>query len=544
MAKRGTLKLLSTFTCQPIKEYMEFWGKKLGLDYGIKIGPYNQIFQEILSAYHDDSRTKTMAEIFLIRIEDWGQRGKDSTIDKNLIEESFSNFWDILSKKQDEVLRIVCIMPPSPKHDPEKDYFEKIEEKVQSYFERKRNIICIPSRKFTEKCSVYYDSYSDEQANIPYVQAMYANAATIIFRKIFAYSKKPLKVVVLDCDNTMWSGVCAEDGPLGIKISEPYEQLQRVFLSLYQKGVLLCICSKNNEKDVINVFKKNKNMILQQEHFVCMKINWNSKYENIGLISKELNLNLADFVFVDDNPVECAEMESNLPQVLTLNLPSDSNKIPSFLENTWYFDILDSQTKEDANRTALYKAEAERKKFQADFKSLREFIGKLDLSINQIDYESQYLSRLSQLTYRVNQFNFTSKRYSEKALSDLVEKGYEVKIADVSDKFGDYGIVGMVIFYENPPFLEIDSFLLSCRVLGRGVEFKLLSDIGSIAKERQIELVKLFFKPTERNEEVVKFFKKIGITDVGSKEDFFAIDADIVSQLSFENYLKSVEGPL
>ena len=182
----------------------------------------------------------------------------------------------------------------------------------------------------------------------------YAASGTILARKIHALISLPYKVVVLDCDNTLWKGVIGEDGIDGITIPPGLGRLQQFMVELAGKGILLCLCSKNDESDVLEVFEQRPDMVLKRDHLVSWRINWMPKSENIKSLAQELNLGLDSFIFLDDNPVECAEVRSGCPEVLTLRLPIERD-IAGFLKHVWAFDRL-NVTSEDQQRTAYVQA--------------------------------------------------------------------------------------------------------------------------------------------------------------------------------------------
>ncbi|MEQ1731928.1 MAG: FkbM family methyltransferase, partial [Vicinamibacterales bacterium] len=184
----------------------------------------------------------------------------------------------------------------------------------------------------------YYDQHTHQSSHIPYTPDGYAAIGTALVRAAYNLKSPPCKVLVLDCDNTLWKGVCAEDGPLGVEVTDAYRRLQELVVEQANAGMLVCLCSKNNEIDVISVFAQRTDMVLGLEHVVARRINWDSKSQNIQSLANELNLGLDSFVLIDDNPVECAEVRVNCPEVLTLQLPQDSHLVEPFLRNVWAFD--------------------------------------------------------------------------------------------------------------------------------------------------------------------------------------------------------------
>ena len=182
---------------------------------------------------------------------------------------------------------------------------------------------------------------------------------------------------------------------------------QKFMIGQMKAGILLCVCSKNNEKDALEVFDRRTDMLLKREHLVAWRLNWNSKSENIKSLAKELNLGLDSFILLDDNPVECAEVKINCPGVLTLQLPSNPEFFPEFLNHVWAFDH-NGATKEDESRTRMYQESAERQRFRDKTLSLKDFIQGLQLRVEIAEAAEQEIGRVSQLTYRTNQFNFST----------------------------------------------------------------------------------------------------------------------------------------
>ena len=311
--------------------------------------------------------------------------------------------------------------------------------------------------------------------------------------------------MALDCDNTLWHGVVGEDGIDGIEITSAFASLQRFAIKAHSLGILVCLLSKNNERDVLEVFERRQDMLLTVEHVVAHRINWQPKPQNIASLASQLNLGLDSFVFIDDNPVECAAMRAELPQVVTLQLPAES-QIGSFLSNLWAFDKI-AITDEDLRRTELYKQEVARHAFESEATSISDFIASLEVEVDIRGPNEKEWPRLAQLTQRTNQFNFTTKRRTEAELRSIASEN--VLRVSVKDRFGDYGLVGLVIMAVQKDILSVDTFLLSCRVLGRGVEHAIIRELGIIAKSRQLSIVAVNFMATAKNEPAHAFIESV-----------------------------------
>jgi FkbH-like protein len=283
-------------------------------------------------------------------------------------------------------------------------------------------------------------------------------------------------------------------------------------------GRLLAVCSKNSEEDVREVFAQRLDMPLRREHFAACRVNWSPKSENLKSIARELNLGLDSFIFVDDNPVECAEVEANCPGVLALQLPEDPEEIPQFLKHCWAFDVL-KVTAEDARRGEMYRESRQREELRAQAGSLADFIAGLNLKIQIAPMLPDQLTRVAQLTQRTNQFNFTTIRRTEAEILQLKPgidgasphpDGPEILTVSVSDRFGDYGLVGVIICEPRTEALEVETFLLSCRVLGRGVEHQMFARAGSLALEQKKRRVTVHFHPSAKNKPALDFLQSVG----------------------------------
>ena len=406
---------------------------------------------------------------------------------------------------------IVATVPPSPeiKADPQQSVVlseasallaEHVSSLPNAYFISDSDILT------RYPVAEYHDPTGFAIGHIPYTSSFFTSLGTSIARHIQALSRSPYKVIVLDCDNTLWKGVCGEDGPMGVEVSEPYRHLQLFMVEQLNAGMLLCLCSKNVEEDVMAVFDTNPGMVLTKEQVVASKINWLPKSENIQALAAELDLGLDSFIFLDDNPVECAEVRSRCPEVLTLQLPG-SEDVVDFLDHVWAFDHL-YITSEDRKRTALYQQNLQRNDFQKEALTFASFIEGLGLDIRISSPEVHQLARVAQITQRTNQFNMTTRRKTEAEIKGLLDSGaMECLVVHVSDRFGDYGLVGALLYTVSDQVLLVDSFMLSCRVLGKGVEHAMLQRLGSIASERNLNVVRVPYIPTAKNRPALRFLE-------------------------------------
>ena len=356
----------------------------------------------------------------------------------------------------------------------------------------------------------YYDAHGHRAGHVPYTAKGYAAIGTSIARALFGLKRSPSKVIALDCDNTLWKGVCGEDGPLGIELPPPYRTLQEFMARQAESGMLLCLCTKNNEADVDEVFARRSDMPLRREHFVARRVNWSSKADNLRSLAKELNLGLDSFIFIDDNPVECAEVRSKCPSVLALELPKADDDFAAFLQHVWAFDKA-SVTEEDRRRTRMYRENAQRREYRQASLSLGDFVKGLELRVEVAKASEAQSERISQLTLRTNQFNLTTVRRSKAEIAQLLRRDdFCCLSVRVSDRFGDYGLVGVLIYEILPDRYRVDTLLLSCRVLGRGVEHFVASQLGARAQADAKRYVEVVCVPTPKNAPALDFMNAIG----------------------------------
>jgi FkbH-like protein len=354
-----------------------------------------------------------------------------------------------------------------------------------------------------------HDPHGEELARVPYTPVFFVALATAIARKIHAIVTPPYKVAALDCDDTLWAGICGEDGPHGVILDPPRKALQEFMADRRREGLLLALCSKNNEEDVVETFRAHPEMPLRIEDFAARRINWDSKEANLGALAAELGLGIDSFILVDDNPKECTEAQAAAPGILALSLPAMAAEIPDFLKHVWAFDRT-RVTEEDRRRPDLYAQRAERARAAGNARSLEQFLASLELEIRIAPIEPAQLARVAQLTARTNQMNATLVRRTEAGIQARLAGGAECLTVSVKDRFGDYGLTGAILFRTEDATLRADTFLLSCRALGRGVEHRMVARLGELAVERGLDWVEIPFVAGQRNRPAALFLESLG----------------------------------
>jgi len=323
------------------------------------------------------------------------------------------------------------------------------------------------------------------------------------------------KCVVLDLDGTLWGGIVGEAGAEGIALGPTapgieYVEFQRALLDLTRRGVLLAVCSKNNPEDALPVIRSHPHMVLREEHFAAMRVNWNNKADNIAEIAEELNIGLDSLVFIDDNPNERELIRQLLPEVTTVELPRDPSLYRRMLEDMTDFDLL-ALTAEDEKRAARYQENAKRRAERGAAASLDEYLRSLQIRAEIGLASPDALGRLVQMFNKTNQFNLTTKRYqAEDVTRFLRSDAHRVYGLRVADRFGDHGLVGAAVVLAEDGAWRIDSLLMSCRVMGLGVETAFLHRICADAAERSVPRLVGEYVPTRKNVPVKSFYADHG----------------------------------
>ncbi|MGD9211723.1 MAG: HAD-IIIC family phosphatase, partial [Desulfobacteraceae bacterium] len=532
-SKKDTLKqtnivISSTFTVDPLIPGIEFWIDQLYLSADVILTSYNQVFQELLNQHSAFNSNQDGINVILLRINDWlryvsrtDENETDSVeisklaIAERQLQSTYNEFIDTLtlytSKRTCFTLLLLCPVSPSDSHDPLiSALIESYENKLEGFVKALSNVNFMKASEYHDiyQAKEFFSPVAEKLGHVPYTTEYYYFLATLIIRRFYALISNPCKVIVLDCDNTLWEGVCGEIGAKQVKIKDSFSTLHKFLLKKSDQGILLCLCSKNTEADVWEVFDKNPAMILTRRHIVDSRINWQPKSENIAAIAKSLNLGIDSFLFVDDNPVECADMRYNQPFVHVLQWPLESQN-DKVLEHIWFLDNFDV-TREDKERVLSYQANVEREIIRQASDGFSQFIKNLELEVIVDSPRDSEINRISQMTKRTNQFNFTTIRRSTEDIRRLLEDPqWECLIVKVKDRFGDYGIVGVIIFKLLHEIAELDSFILSCRVLGRGVEYEMMNQLALRLNGHNCTTIRITYYKTAKNKPALLFIERL-----------------------------------
>jgi FkbH-like protein len=512
-AQPYTIAVAASFTAEPLEPILAFWGRRLGAAFGTVFAPYDQILQTLLDPGSVFASNRRGVNVILLRAADLARIEGD---DRRRSEAAAANARQIaetvrtaIPRFQAPLIFLLCPSAGGPSvAEAEEILRELLAQLPGVHFFHYRDILALyPPAEV-------YDPRAAEIAQIPYTEEMFAALATVIARRAHALSMPPYKVIAVDLDNTLWRGICGEDGPAGVVLDPPRRRLHEFLLAQREAGMLLAIASKNNFSDVLETFHAHPEFPLRLEHFAAWRIDWNPKSVNLSSLASELNLGLDSFIFLDDNPKECAEVSSSCPGVLSLALPADISELPAFLDHVWAFDH-PAVTEEDRRRSEMLAQSLEFSRAAQAAASLEEFLATLDLRVEVQPLDPERIPRAAQLTQRTNQFNTTTIRRTEAEIAALAQTpGVRIFTAEVSDRFGEYGLTGLVIVFTRLNELYVDSFLLSCRVLGRGVEHRILARLAELALDEGIYTVTVPLTPTARNAPARAFLESIRYGEV------------------------------
>ncbi len=492
----------STFVAEPLANPLVYMLAELALESELQFAPYHQVFQQLLTPGSELDRNRSGISIALIRLEDFVREPGDLDTARQTVVRIADELGAALERFSADLQGSLLLGVLSPSARVPALVASAIETASADLVSRVAllgGVHLLTDDEIDRVASAdREDARRDELAHIPFSDAHFAALALALARRIHALRVPAAKVLVLDCDNTLWRGVVGEDGVAGITLSEPFLALQDFAVAQQRKGVLLCLASKNSQADVLEVLDQRSDMRLRAGDVVAHRINWLPKAANLRSLASELNLGLDAFVFMDDNPLECAQMRAELPEVVTLQVPAESG-IADWLRHVWNFDKL-ATTAEDATRTQMYRENAARRSLESSVSDIGEFLAALDLQVDIGPPDEDEWPRVEQLTQRTNQFNFTTRRRSAQELRALPAQGAQVQRVRVSDRFGNYGLVGVLIAQAREDAWLVDTFLLSCRVLGRGVEHAMLRSLGQRALERGLQRVEMQLINSARNE--------------------------------------------
>ncbi|MER6998725.1 HAD-IIIC family phosphatase [Streptomyces sp. NPDC000410] len=511
------IALAATFTSDALRDAMARRLAETGRE--VRTAPYGQLVEPLLDP-GSVLLTHAGVNALLLRAEDLCRGAEEPSAGDRLLDELLS----VLSAAptRSAATWLVALTPPSPGAlaDPAlARWTEAATRRITEAVAPLPGMHLVSLDDLADRYDVpeTHDEYADRIAHLPYTDGYFDALADRLVRLAATTWRRPRKVVVLDCDNTLWAGVCGEDGPLGVEIGPGRRAVQEFMLDQRARGKLLCLCSRNEEADVQAVFAENPGMVLTMRDVTAHRIGWQPKAQYLAELSEELGLALNSFVFVDDDAVECASVRAQLPEVAVVELTRDADAAPRQLAHEVAFDQL-TVTDEDRLRADWYGAEPERRELERSVADYEEFLARCAIDVTMEELSDSALDRAAQLTARTTQFTLAGAAFTVPALRRLLDDGGRGWTVRVRDVFGDYGTVGLVLARADGDVLDVPVFLLSCRVLNRRVETRMLRMLSAKARAAGCRTLRLSYRPTRRNAPARQFLQQLSGSAIGVED--------------------------
>lgn len=547
--KRIRVAMLSSFTAEILRPYLVVEGARVGNKILIHFCPFNQIEVQVLNPASELYQANSDVIIVAISLEDISPQlvwryttlsNTDIEAEISTIQERVQKLLGKLRQQSDATVLLFNFALPAIVDAGFAD--PRLEVPQSLAISRANEMLTKLCQTFPETfifdyarlaadfgLSNWYDAKLHSTARIPFSRDAQLELGRYLARYLGATSLAPCKCLVLDLDNTLWGGVLGEDGLGGIALGEDYpgnvyKQFQRRILSLRDQGILLAIASKNNEADVVDVFQRHPDMLLRLEDFAATEVHWKDKATSLRNIATQLNIGIDALAFFDDSPVEREWVRQNIPEVRVIDVPSDPLAYGKALEDSGAFDRLIISA-DDRRRADMVRETHQREQSRVESGSMEEFLVGLDMRAIVGPVEPTTLPRIVQLLAKTNQFNLTTRRHTGAQVQTMLDSGAIVRWMRVKDRFGDNGLVGVAIAVcENNDRWRIDSFLLSCRVLGRRIEEVFLAVIAQCVGEQGGKTLIGEYIPTAKNEQTATLYPSQGFQPLDDRKQYFALD--------------------
>ena len=539
--------ILRSFTVEPIVPILKASAFRWGIDLDLHLGEFNTYAQDLLDggsslyAFHPDTvilavRTHDLAP-------DLEQAGSYTAI-VDRVTEQYAGWMRTFRAHTAANLIVHTLECPVVRpygiydgqlEDSQTAAVHQINRNLRGLASEHRGIYILDYDALTARHG--REQWGDERkwltVRLPITAANLIHLAQEWVKFLAPLAGKQAKCIAVDLDNTLWGGVIGEDGMAGIQLGAEYpgaayQALQRALVDLSHRGILLAVVSKNNPQDAMEALRDHPGMLLEPEDFAAVRINWNDKARNLSEIADELNVGLDSIAFVDDNPLERQQVREALPEVMVVELPADPLQYARAVRDCPVFERL-SLSEEDGQRASYYAAERQRTAMEQSSLSREDFFRSLAQEVEIAPVNALTLARVAQLTQKTNQFNLTTRRYTEQQIADLAKRpDWRVLTVHVRDRYADNGLVGVAILCDRSAVCEIDTLLLSCRVIGRTIETALAAAIAEEARARGVRSLEGWFLATKKNAPAKGFFPLHGFQLLSETPDgqHWSLDLD------------------
>lgn len=524
------IKILRSYTVEPLVPLLRAEAFIAGLDLTVELGEFNVWAQDIYNPKSDLYATKPDAVILALEEPDPSE---------------ILGALDYFRRHSDAAVivhnRAVPALPrrgilDAQSASPEREQVQALNKRLRESLQELRGVYILDYDALVARGGA--DGWRDHRkwvsVRLPMSAAHMARMTAEWMRFLQPLSGKVAKCAVVDLDNTLWGGVVGEDGVDGIKLDDGlpgafHRELQQTLKDLTDRGILLAVCSKNNPGDALEAISSHPGMLLREKDFAALRINWQEKAQNLEELAAELNIGVDALAFIDDNPVERQNVRLRLPDVTVLELPTDVSGWATAVREAPVFQRLQLSS-EDARRREMYVQQRERKQLEQTHSSPEDFLRSLEQQVEIAPLSGVNLARIAQLTQKTNQFNLTTRRYTEPEIESVAaQPGASVWSLSVRDRFGDNGLTGVAILTRDGDACEIDTLLLSCRVIGRTVETALLAYLEQQARESGCASLRGWFKPTKKNKPCASFYADHGFHETRRDGDDALWERDLAA---------------
>jgi len=530
--------VVSSFTAEPLGRFVQTGGAVVpAIPIGCRFAPFGQLIPVCRRPKTHFGDALPQSILLLWRVEDLFEpllakfAAGDETAEAAILKEVAAFCDEVAGLRTRFDGTIIFATPPFP-HSPGIDRTGladashwlrlqyRVIEAIGTQVMQRRHIRLLDLESIVRQCGAER-SYDDRKWYLyrqPFSELVFRAIARQVERIVASETRAAKKCVVLDCDNTLWGGIIGEDGLSGIKLGDSfpgraYVDFQKELMALQQRGIFLAVCSKNNMADALEVFEKHDAMVLRREHFSAFEVNWERKSRNIERIAKQLNISIDSLVFIDDSPTEIEEVRYNLPSVTGVLVPKELAILPRLIRESVLFDTA-AETAEDHLRVASIQHERQRERLKEEM-SEDAFLASLGLIVDVFEAEDVHVDRVTQLINKTNQFNLTTRRRTAAEVRALIsDPSWSLMCLKVTDRFGEYGLTGVAIVKYGTEAAQVDTLLLSCRVLGRGVEAALISVLADHAADRGYARLVGEYVPTAKNALCKDFYAERGFSPI------------------------------
>jgi FkbH-like protein len=511
--------IAATFTAQPLASAVRLWGRAFGLELECQFASYDQTAQALLDPAGPFATNPGGVNVVLARPEDLLSSPETATARLDQLLDALESFAsdprsgaDLLVGSLPPVVSSSAILPPAGVEAARSRWRDRVAALSSVDV---LDFAGVVARLGTERAR---SSSSEAVTRGPYSPRLYQDLGIALVRRIRAARRHPVKVIAVDCDDTLWGGVLGEVQVEGLALGpdgpgRAFQLLQRQIKDLKEKGLLIVVVSRNDEGDVRQVFERHPGMVLRTDDVTAWRVNWKYKSENLRDLAESLGLGLDTFVLLDDDPAVRAEVATRLPEVHVVPLDGDPSARGDALARLWLFDDA-HRTAIDASRTRMMQEEGRRAQERRRAATLEEYLADLQLAVEVGPPGDEEWPRIAQLTQRTNQFNLSLRRRTLSELRSLPQDTCLLALK-ARDRFGDYGLVGAAILRPAPPSegWALDTFLISCRALGRGVDDAFLHGVAQVAATRGARALVAAYVEGPRNGQVREFLARGGFTE-------------------------------